>query len=385
MRLTHDPLLPMRSKTLILVFIASLYANAVRCQGFPWERPLKMAWSVDGITFNTPQIFQDSAGVPSVIQWKGDTLACVFQWFRSPVGSASWDRVAVKFSYDNGGHWTTPTPIVINGLPATYQRPFDPTLLALNPDSLRIYFSSSDGMPVAGLDSSINTYSAVSTDGIHYTFEPNSRVDELSNRVIDPAVIRFNHACHYAAPIGSPQQGAYHYISPDGLTFTKVADIPSDALHNWTGNYMLNDSNEIRFYGSGPSLIWFNTSPNGGVWNGYTATNIQGGDPGVVRLANGNYLVVYVGHPYATGIPERGHQQAVWNIYPNPVANSLHLETEAGMHGLSYHVYDPAGRMVCSGTIGATQTNIDLSYLVNGWYVFSIEKNTSRAFQLAKP
>jgi hypothetical protein len=138
---------------------------------YPWERPLKTAWSNDGITFNAPTIFQDSSGVPSLIKWKGDTLICAFQWFRVPIGSPSWDRVAVKFSYDNGITWTQPIPIVVNGLPPNYQRPFDPTLVIYNSDSIRIYFSSSDGFPIGGLDSTVNTYSAKSIDGINYTFD----------------------------------------------------------------------------------------------------------------------------------------------------------------------------------------------------------------------
>ncbi|HNI44739.1 MAG TPA: FISUMP domain-containing protein, partial [Chitinophagales bacterium] len=172
----------------------------------PWQSPLMMAWSSDGINFDTPMVFQDSSGVPSVIHWRGDTLVAVFQWFRQPIGSSSWDRVGVKFSYDAGQTWTTPTPIVVQGMPASYQRPFDPTLATFaGGDSLRIYFSSSSAMP-NGLDSTINTYSAKSIDGIYYTFEPNARVDVNNNRVIDPAVVYFNNAWHYAAPLGSPQQ-----------------------------------------------------------------------------------------------------------------------------------------------------------------------------------
>ena len=121
--------------------------NAIILQAQPWERPLMQAWSADGVTFSAPSIFQDSSGVPSVIRWKPDTLICAFQWFRQPMGSPSWDRVAVKFSYDDGQSWTTPEPILVNSLPLGYQRPFDPTLVKLGGDSLRIYFSSSATPP----------------------------------------------------------------------------------------------------------------------------------------------------------------------------------------------------------------------------------------------
>ena len=188
---------------LSLVFTLSLFQiHKSYSQGNPpWERPLKIATSNDGTTFSNFAIFQDSSGVPSAVKWHGDTLICAFQWFRLPQNSVTWDKVAVKYSYDGGINWTQPVPIIINNLPVNFQRPFDPTLAVINNDSIRIYYSSSNGMPVGGLDSSINTYSAVSTDGINYQFEINPRFDHSTNRVIDPAVIHFNGIWHYSAPL----------------------------------------------------------------------------------------------------------------------------------------------------------------------------------------
>ena len=81
----------------------------------PWNNPLNMAWSADGTNFTASSVFQDSSGVPCVARWKGDTLICAFQWFRQPMNSPSWDRVAVKFSYDAGTTWEEPIPIIISG------------------------------------------------------------------------------------------------------------------------------------------------------------------------------------------------------------------------------------------------------------------------------
>jgi len=306
--------------------------NAIIVQAQPWERPLMQAWSADGVTFSVPSIYQDSSGVPSVIRWRGDTLIATFQWFRQPNPSPSWDRVAVKLSYDNGANWTVPAPIIINGFPSTCQRPFDPTLALLGGDSLRIYFSSSEGMPpVIGLDSTVNTYSAVSTDGINYQFEPGARVDVLDNRVIDPAVIRFGPGWHYAAPAGAPQDGAYHYLSPNGIDFNVVPMIPSDAMHNWTGNYMVESPNELRFYGAGQNGVWYNSSPNGGTWNGYVNTNIMGGDPSVVKVADNSYLIVYVGHPYTTGVEEEVGTTHVPVVAPTPAHDRLRILGSSNM------------------------------------------------------
>lgn len=263
----------------------------------PWERPLMTAWSNDGITFGPPVVFQDSAGVPSAVRWKGDTLVCVFQWFRQPMNTATWDRVAVKFSFDAGNTWTTPAPIIVSGLPGGYQRPFDPTLAVLPDGRLRLYFSSSDGMPPGGMTSIVNTYSAISSDGVNFVFEPGARFDDANRAVIDPAVTFFQGVWQYAAPAGAPQDGAFHATSNDGLVFTRHALYPSDNQHNWTGNFLATETDELRFYGSG-SRIWFNTSKDGFTWLGYRNTTLIGGDPTVVKTPTGMFLAIFVGPPY---------------------------------------------------------------------------------------
>ncbi len=370
----------MRTTFLILLV---LWTSTLFSQ-YPWQRPLKTAWSTDGITFNAPTIFQDSSGVPSFIKWKGDTLICAFQWFRLPIGSPSWDRVAVKFSYDNGITWSQPTPIKVNGLPPNYQRPFDPTLVVFNDDSIRIYFSSSDGFPIGGLDSTVNTYSAKSTDGINYTFEINARVDELHKRVIDPAVIYFKNANHYLSPIGSPQQGAYHYVSPNGLNFMKVQDIPSDQNHNWTGNYMMNDTNELRFYGAGGAGVWFNSTSNGGIWNGYVNTNIQGGDPSVLKVSATKYQMVYVGNPYSNGTNREEAKMERITIFPNPAKSEINVKVNATLRGFAFTVYDNTGKAVLSGKITSENTIMALDNIPVGIYLLRVGNHLNQAFYVIK-
>lgn len=334
-------------KTLLILLLFQTGLHLAAQTNPPWRNPLMIAHSNNGSFFSTPEIFQDSAGVPSAIRWKGDTLICVFQWFRQPENSATWDRVAVKFSVDNGQHWTTPVPIAVAGLPASYQRPFDPTLALLPDGRLRLYFSSSAGPPPNGLDASVNTYSAISTDGVHYSFEPGARVDHPDNRVIDPAVIYFNNSWHFAAPIGAPQAGVYHYVSPDGLNFSPVPMLSSDAKHNWTGNYLVVSPQELRFYGAGMGIIWYNKSTNGGVWSGYQTTNLFGGDPTAVKLADNNFLAIYVGQPYSTPAPEEVADATGFDVTPNKDGTALfiHARDAAAADGVFYlHALD--GRLI---------------------------------------
>lgn len=363
----------MRAPILVALLVTACL-NSAFTQTPPWDRPLMHAWSTDGITFSAPSIFQDSSGVPSVIRWQEDTLICAFQWFRQPMGSASWDRVAVKFSYDDGASWTVPTPIVID-LPPGYQRPFDPTLVKLGGDSLRIYFSSS-ATPPMGLDASVNTYSAVGTDGINWSFEPGARVDHATLPIIDPAVIRFGPGWHYGAPKGAPQDGAHHFLSPDGISFNQVPDITSDPQHNWTGNFMIESAAELRFYGSsGPFGIWYNSSPNGGQWNGYVNTNLQGGDPSALKVAPGIYLIVYVGQPYSMGLAEDGNSSRLL-VHPVPTTDRLRIDWPG-------HVITSYALLAVDGTVvmesASTDGAIDLSGLTSGAYLLEVRDRDGKS------
>lgn len=356
------------SACLVFLSLSFLFAQP---SGGPWNNPLRMAWSSDGISFGTSSIFQDSSGVPSVIRWKGDTLIAAFQWFRQPNPSASWDKVATKMSFDKGITWTEPQPIVVSGLPTGFQRPFDPTLVSLGGDSLRIYYSSSVTMPMMGADSIIDTYSAVSTDGVNFLFENNPRVNVDSSRVIDPAVIYFNNAWHFAAPIGSPQQGAYHFISPDGVNFSRVPNILSDNTHNWTGNFMVENNAELRFYGSGGN-IWYNHSVNGGVWNGYVPTNIQGGDPSVVKIDSNNYLIIYVGQPYSVANEELVENAASLKIYPNPAIDKITITLNGKSFTGKFKLYTMQGTLAFESEVLDSEVVLDRDKISPGGYIYQI-------------
>ena len=353
--------------------------NVFSQNNYPWNRPLKIAWSDNGITFDTPVIFQDSSGVPSVIQWKGDTLVCVFQWFRQPMNSITWDRVAVKFSYNAGITWTQPTPIIVNGIPNNYQRPFDPTLAVISNSSLRIYFSSSNGMPAGGLTSIVDTYSAISSDGINYNFEPDARVDDALRPVIDPAVIYYKGLWHYAAPSGAPQDGAFHFTSNNGVNFIQQAKYTSDNTHNWTGNFMLNNANELRFYGSGQK-IWYNSSSEGFAWQGYINTTLIGGDPAVVKTGNTNFIAVYVGEPYSVGIQKNAISEGQTHVYPNPFTHTINIIQASGIE--FYDLNNSMGQTIWKG-MHIEQQNF--SNLPTGFYILKVStQDTMQSFKLIK-
>ncbi len=260
----------------------------------PWNADLIICESSDGTTFNNCRLFVDSAGVVCVIKKANGHLISAFQWFQAPIGSPTWDKVAVCTSTDNGSNWSSPTLALFPDLPANYQRPFDPTLALTETGDIRMYFSSSE-MGSGPLTSSVHTYSAISTDGgLTYTFEPGVRFQYPDQATIDPAVVLHNGVWYYTSPAGAPQDGAFRATSPDGLNFTQLANIPSDAQHNWTGN-LLSLPGELRFYGSGSSLWWKSTTDGGNTWSTYNNTNLKGGDPAVVKTDNNQYLMLFTG------------------------------------------------------------------------------------------
>jgi len=175
---------------------------------------------------------------------------------------------------------------------------------------------------MGGLTEIVNTYSAIGDDGVRYAFEPGARYDMPDRPVIDPAVIFFRGRWHYSAPRGAPQDGAHHAESADGLVFEPRPPFPSDMRHNWTGNFTSVDDTTLRFYGSGPQL-WYAQSTDAALWTPYVPTNVNGGDPSVVRLSPDRWLMIYVGPRYVTSIEDQ-HAPSI-NVYPNPTTSSIQV------------------------------------------------------------
>ncbi|MBS1518771.1 MAG: exo-alpha-sialidase [Bacteroidetes bacterium] len=304
-------------KNILIFLILAILINEGLSQGQPWRQPLKICTSSDGINFSYFQTFQDSAGVPCVTRLPNGDLISAFQWFRQPVGSPTWDRVAVKFSHDNGLNWTQPQPVIMNGFPQNFTRPFDPALAVTDSGKIRMFYSSELNLI---LDTSINTYSAVSDDGINYTFEGNV-IFSLSDRpVIDPAVIKFNNLWHLVNPGTAGNNNVYHNVSNNGIDFSRAPDIISDMYHSWTGNFLIFDPNELRFYGSGMGIC-YSSSPNGGMWSSFAGTNVMGGDPAVIKTGDNNFLMIYTGPPNPVSVNENVSVSENFKLhqnYPNP-------------------------------------------------------------------
>lgn len=349
----------------------------------PWNNNLMMRWSEDGTTFGAETKFIDSSGVPSLLRDSKGRIFCAFQWFPAPQNSTYWDKVAVKYSDDNGKTWSSAVPVVVNALPAGYQRPFDPTLTLTEDGKIRMYFSSSS-KPAMFLDSNVATYSAISSDGINYAFEPGIRFNASGKPVIDPAVIRIGKTWYFTAPAGAPQDGAHHATSTDGLTFTRKNTIPSDVNHNWTGNlgeYGIG----MRFYGSGGNL-WWSYSSDGTVWttptditasgSGSNPAKIRGGDPAILKISENNYLIIYVSAPVTSAVT-RNTSGTFAEIFPNPTSGQVWCTVTVNNNTpVRFEIRDVLGRLYSAKEeyllSGEARVELNVKTFSAGMYVVRI-------------
>ena len=366
----------MKSKNIILILCLTWFGKDLYPQMFPYDFPLKQAWSNDGINFQPPSTFQDSSGVPSLIKWKGDTIVCAFQWFREPVNGPSWDRIAIKFSYDSGLSWTQPTVANFLNYPPNFIRAFDPALLVLDDGSIRMYFSTKPGIN-QNLDSLVDTYSANSTDGINYTFNAAPIHGHPTKAVIDPSVIKFNNKIHYTAPVGPPQDGAYHVTSDtnDGIIFVQSPDYLSDNNHQWTGNYCKVNQDTLRFYGQTKLIpnnrkIWFLESVDALSWSpSFAYTNVEGGDNSVLRVGDNSYFMVYVGESYLTSMKEGIEREPEVLIFPNPAKNLIYFDSKVGF--THFVLYDSFGKIIKKGELELSE--IEVNSIDEGIYFLKLE------------
>jgi hypothetical protein len=244
------------------------------------------------------------ADVSSMARLKYGRLALACQAF--PAGDPEhFNRVAVRFSSDEGRSWSESKPIVVANMNDMLVPPFDPTLIALPDGRVRLYFISFP--TVHGVSGNSSVYSAISSDCIHYEFEPGERFSAGGGVVFDCAAALHAGVFHLVVPDngtpadfmarrrkGEPQPGGngYHATSTDGLAFTRAADLPLPSTRDrWFGN-LLSDGTQLLFFGTGPGP-WPMTSADGKQWAKAAApVRMPGVDPSVIRLRDDSLLVV---------------------------------------------------------------------------------------------
>lgn len=254
-------------------------------QNGPWSSDLIItsASSISSLAASSTT-FVEEAGVPTLAKTSDGTLYAVFQWF--PDAEESFDKVATSISRDNGVTWSEPETIVFEGMPSTLQRAFDPTLVVLADDTLRLYFTTGERAK-----QEMRIASATSTDGVHFAYTGDAFV-KAGTRLYDCAVVQIGDHWLMTTPHG-PNVGAYRATSTDGIAFTETEEIVSKAGENWTGNF-LDDSGSLYFFGTASRTgMWYATSTDGDEWSTPISTGFDGGDPAVIKTDGGEYLMIY--------------------------------------------------------------------------------------------
>jgi hypothetical protein len=235
-------------------------------------------------------------------------IALAFQGFPADDPSA-FNRAAVRFSDDDGRTWTEAARIVVDNLDASLAPPFDPTLVALPDGRVRLYFISfvARGLKPGTSPTATAVYSAISTDGVRFAFEPGVRFAVEGRVVLDAAAALHQGVFHIVVPDngtadeflerrakGEAQPGGngYHAVSTDGLAFDRAADLSLPSTRNrWWGN-LLSDGDSLLFFGTGPGL-WPLVSKDGMSWSVATKpVALTGVDPAVLRIHDEALLVV---------------------------------------------------------------------------------------------
>ena len=306
----------------------------------PWDNDA-VVYRVDADGRSEKLATFERAGVPTLARLKDGRLIAAHQHFPKN-DPDNFDKVAVRFSSDEGRTWTPLQVLRVDGLPTGMRFPFDPTLVPLPDGRVRLYFTGNFGRTFDR--STPNIRSAISTNGVDFTFEPGIRFEVAGKMIIDCAVALHQGVFHLFVPDNGvpplpgqrPGQNSgpdrprddmgYHATSKDGLNFTREEDVRVEGGHRWLGGAE-SDGKQITFFGTAArgapkpgqrrGGIWTGTSTNGREWQLAKFFDVPGADPGAVAARDGGWIVVVTGPPRA-GTPNAQPRQQRVPVPPRP-------------------------------------------------------------------
>lgn len=252
----------------------------------PWAQDLYLSTSEDGIDFTGGKLFLEHAGVISLLFTKDKQLVAVFQYF-SYVNKDLFDVIAYATSSDFGKNWSSIKKLQFEDL-VKGANPCDPELVELKNGQLRLYFTHHPrGEKYPQLFSAISD----SIDSSFLSEGVQLHTDEI---ILDPTVVYFNNVWHhYTLWHGTSfeyEEGVeltgIHSTSEDGLAFELQEEI--DLNMQFLGDVIVDDGG-LRFYSGQTSAF----SNDGYEWELDDGIRVEGADPGIVKLPNGNYLMIY--------------------------------------------------------------------------------------------
>ncbi len=364
---------------LTLLFVLFLFASPHgRAQDGPWAHRVYRATSSDGIHWmrDTTLLF-NPASVPGAVK---DTQGRIFIYYVHTTSPTDTETVMVAGSSD-GRHFSTPQPIQVSS--SHVLRKVDPAPVLLPDGRIRLFYLDFGTRPTK------NIYSAVSSDGIHFTEEAGIRFSK--DGITDPDVFRVDST--WVMFLSLPQSGMamVRAVSSDGLNFTE------DTSFHWTLGGV---SSTFRFpgpvyrtYFCGPGGIRSATSTDGLHLTSEAGIRIAPFpnevvcDPTVVQLNAGAYIMYFKSAMRTTGIDDVCRDATPpARIFPNPSQNETIIAVE-GAHQPPYHLrlYDAAGQLVYElNRITTRRVRIPGGTLPAGRYLYELrgEKGFSARGQL---
>ena len=74
----------------------------------------------------------------------------------------------------------------------------------------------------------------------------------------------------------------------------------------------------------------------------------------------------------------------IFSVFPNPAQTIINVKADKKLLGSAYVIYDNTGKLVLTGKITSENTVIELDYLSDGIYLFSVGENLKQTFKVIK-
>ncbi|MCX8103333.1 MAG: hypothetical protein N3E42_02675 [Candidatus Bipolaricaulota bacterium] len=240
--------------------------------------------STDGLRWETPMSLSERASVPDVLRTSQNIYWAYWVDFSNFTGPHT-EKIGVARSTD-GNTWEKLGTVQFKDLGSTV--PVDPDVIELPDGRLRMYFYD-----ITQDRGEHPIYSAISSDGLHYTLEPGVRF-RLA-RIFDPDVIRLKDG-RYRMYLNN-EGHIISATSADGLSFALDPGVRVER-GGVPGSVVLPDGS-VRLYGCGITAY---RSTDGLQFAFEAQTNLRAAppaivcDPAVTTTLNG-YLMIYKYNP----------------------------------------------------------------------------------------
>lgn len=265
-----------------------------------WHTALKLARSRDGITFTEiNDAFLDHASGPDLVVLPGGDLLALFDHALGDDPGRPTVMV-VSRSKDRGKSWSLMKPIRLRGGRGQVAGGRRGDLIAAPDGRLRLFFSIPSDPGVGKSRRPATILSAITRDGLDYRVDAATRVRVTGMSDAHVAAVWFRSRLHlFIADWGRgftraslEKRKTEHYLSPDGRRFLRLGPGRIQNAH-FVGS-IVPLPRALRAYVSSPTGIRSFISTNARDWKLEPGLRLAGGwDPGVVRLKDGSFLMLY--------------------------------------------------------------------------------------------